>query len=191
MLGGITTTVTVVSGALSYPVNPALYLKPPYRSFSISPPYRGFYAAAIRRSFYAAATLRGFYSAANPRSFYVRIDPMSQNIPPLSQFDPREEAVITLDGTALLAGATFTGTPTVTVTMQAGRDNPPTLQVSGVIINAQAITVDGVVIQAGCAIQMVVKGGTFGSQYLICAVCGTSNPDVTWAMKCVLPMAAQ
>lgn len=172
-LGALSTSIVANFGAPGYQVNPAYYVKPPYRSFSVRPPYRNFYAAAILRN------------------FYVRIMPILNTIPMLNQLDPREEVVITLDGTALLAGATFTGTPTVTVTTQIGQDSPPALQISGVIVNSEAITVGGVPIAVGQAIQMVVSGGMFGSQYLICAVCETSNPDNTWALKAVLPMAAQ
>lgn len=169
----MSTSIVANFGAPGYPVSLAYYVKPIYRSFSVRPPYRSFYVAAI------------------PRNFYVKIMPVLNILPMLNQLDPREEAVITLDGTALLAGATFTGTPTVTVTTQIGQDNPPALQISGVIVNSEAITVGGVPIAVGQAIQMVVSGGMFGSQYLICAVCETSNPDNTWALKAILPMAAQ
>jgi hypothetical protein len=160
-----------VIGAASYPVSPGFYLKAPYRNF------------------YTKQAARGFYCFAPARTFYIRA--MLNTIPSLNQLDPRETAVLTFDGTALLNGATFTGTPTVTATTVTGTDSPPSLVLTDVIVNSEAISVGGNTIQPGCAVQMIASGGDFNSQYLIAVVCDTTNAENVWAMKAFLPMAPQ
>lgn len=172
-LGGISTAATAVFGAPSYPVNPAFYVKPPYRSF------------------YALAPARPFYAAMLVRTFYVKFNPMLNTLPQFSQKDPREEVVLTWDCTAALNGATITSVGTPTITTQIGQDNPPSLVLTNVIVNSQPVTVNGVTIQAGCAVQAQCTAGSFGSQYLIAILVQTTNAEFSPVLKAVLPMAAQ
>jgi hypothetical protein len=107
--------------------------------------------------------------------------------------DPREVVTLTFDATAMLAtGETLTGTPTVAITTNIGADATPTLVLSGVIINSAPLTLlNGKTIAIGAAVQAVCSGGSFSSQYWICVICQTSNPNKTLTLKAMLPMAAQ
>lgn len=111
----------------------------------------------------------------------------------MSPKGPLETWVVTLDATPLLAsGETLTGTPSVVITTQIGTDSSPSLVLSDVIVNSEAVTLlNGVTIAAGCAVQGVVTGGQFSSSYLINATVTTSNPDKTLTLQAILPMRSQ
>jgi hypothetical protein len=173
VLGGLSSTAAAIFGAPSYPISPAFYIQ------------------AASRIFYVRAPARPFYAAAPLRSFYVRMNPNLNLIPSFSQLDPLEETQLTFDGTLLLNGATFTGTPSVTVETVSGSDNPPSLQLTGVIITSEQTAVNGVTIAAGAAIQMNAATPTFNSRYLIRVTCETSNPDQTWTQRAFLPATSQ
>ncbi|WP_229011448.1 hypothetical protein [Paraburkholderia gardini] len=172
-LGGLSSSITATIGAASYPVDPAFYARFPYRSF------------------YVRAPSRPFYAPMPSRSFYVRCNPMLNTIPVMSQKDPRESVVITFDGTLALNGATITSAGMPDITTQIGTDNPASLVLSNVIVNSEPITVNGVTIAAGCAVQAEATIGSFSSQYLIAVLVQTTNSALSPVLKAVLPMAPQ
>jgi hypothetical protein len=68
----------------------------------------------------------------------------------------------------LETGEVLTGTPTVSAT-------PSGLTFSNVAVNSTAITIDGVSVTAGEAIQFRVTGGSSGVLYTCTATCSTNS----------------
>lgn len=190
VLGALSTSVVATFGAASYPVSPGFYWRYAPRSFYCASASRLFYASIAYQNLYAKQPARPFYAASIHRNFYVRLNPMLNTTPSFNVLDPRETVVLTFDGTALLNGATFTGTPALTFTTLIAGGSTTTPTFSNVIINSQPITVGGVSIAAGCAVQVTATGGAFAAEYLVAVECSASN-GMTWVMKAELPMAPQ
>ena len=110
-------------------------------------------------------------------------------IPTMSPMDPRETITLTFDASAELpAGVTITGTGTPVITTRSGSDIPPSLVLSGVVVNSQPLTLGRNTMQPGCAVQAIASGGAFGSEYIIAIPCTTTDPGFSPVLKCVLPM---
>lgn len=79
-------------------------------------------------------------------------------------------------------GELLTGTPTITCTG---------LTFSNQAVNTAALTIDGVEVAIGQAVQFKVVGGTALTQYTIQVQCGTtSTPAQTLRLLCLLDVQA-
>lgn len=106
--------------------------------------------------------------------------------------DPRETVVLTIDATLELAtGETLSSAGTPDITIAQGYEAAVSLTLIGVAVNNAPITVGGVTIATGCAVQAVMAAGSSGVLYLIAITCPTSNPDKILTLKALVPVSAQ
>lgn len=154
---------------------------PPDPLYFIRLPARSFYVAAPARSFYAAAPARSFYVLSNPNMTQTFIAK-----------DPGETVVITLDASLELdSGETLTQITGTHITTRWGTEADASLGVADPQINGEAVTVNGITIATGHAVQAVASAGLDQCGYFIAITCNTSNPDKVLVLKGILPVNAQ
>lgn len=171
-LGALESQGTVTPTGSSYPLDPRYYVQ-------IAP--RPFYVSLPDRPFYAAVPARPFYILSNPNM-----------TPSFDTKDPRETVVLTFDASADLAdGETLTGTPSLNISVVKGSNPATDGIISDPVINDAVLTVGGVSIAIGHAVQAIATSGNSGCTYLIAFTCTTSNPDKVLTLKGLLPVSAQ
>lgn len=80
----------------------------------------------------------------------------------------------------LESGETLTGTPTVT-------GSPSGLTIDNARVSTGELTINGVAVATGRAVQFRVSSGTSGTTYTLTATCGTtSSPAQTLPVQCTL-----
>lgn len=104
----------------------------------------------------------------------------AMSLPTFDKKDPAETVMLTWDFSAALAtGETLTGTPSITLVVQSGIEDPPALTL------VDSPSIDGTSTQ----VQQVVSGGTQGISYGLKATVSTSNAAKVLALAAVLPVS--
>lgn len=145
--------------------------------------------------YYLKMPFRAYYAQQQTRYYYASSTP-TMTAPTLSEKDPRDTVVITLDATQRLpSGATLTGILSSAVTMEYGVDPNASAVIASPQINPSPLTVPTATgtatIAANMGVQVEATAGLTGCGYLIAIQCSVSAAPWITTLKAVLPVTAQ